>query len=388
MANVTEEQDLKALYNSSGLGAVIQQLQSDLGKSERITLDIAVTGESGTGKSTLVNALRGIGDGEPGAAPTGETRMEPTMYQYPNKDTVKIWDLPGIGTPNFQASDYLERIKFERYDFFIILSVTRFTENDLFLAKEIQQRKKKFYFVRSKIDQDLESDKRREKSRYDENKTLEKLRNASVESLKKGGIESPQVFLMSGRNLEKFDFEKLQEVLEGDLPALKRRAFLLSLSNITSSIIEKKKEVKMGEIWKVALVSAAVAALPIVGLFNGFNISRLVHWLTSCRTHFGLDDHSLRKMAESAGKTREEIKSAVKSTFGTEVSEKNVEKGLEEIENKEHVIYRFLKYVPFLGAAFSAKISYTSSSTLLETAVWEMAEDSKRVLKKTFPLSD
>uniref|UniRef100_UPI00398F5F65 interferon-inducible GTPase 5-like n=1 Tax=Pristiophorus japonicus TaxID=55135 RepID=UPI00398F5F65 len=389
MAGVTEEQELKALYDRGGLGAVIQQLQSYLGKSERITLDIAVTGGSATGKSTLVNALRGIGDGEPGAAPTGETEttMEPTMYQYPNKDTIKIWDLPGIGTPNFQASNYFKHVQFERYDFFIILSAPRFTENDLFLAKEIQQRKKKFYFVRSKIDQELGSGNYREKSHYDENKTLEKFRNASVESLKKGGIESPQVFLISGWNLEKFDFEKLQEVLKEDLPALKRRVLLLSLSNIILSIIDKMKEAKMGEIEKVAHESA-VSAWPIVRLFNGINIIRLVDFLTSCRTHFSLDDDSLWKIAESAGKTRVQIRSAVTSTFGLKVSEKDVEKGLEEIENKEYVIFRFLKYVPFLGAPIGAKISKTSRYTLLETAVWEMAEDSKRVLEKAFPLSD
>ena len=40
---------------------------------------------------------------------------------------LKIWDLPGVGTPNYPRSCYLEKIHFTRYDFFLILSRTRFT---------------------------------------------------------------------------------------------------------------------------------------------------------------------------------------------------------------------------------------------------------------------
>jgi len=97
-----------------------------------------VTGESGSGKSTFVNAFRGLGDEDEGSAETG-----------PN---VKVWDLPGIGTPNFKADEYLELVQFERYDFFIIIASDRFRECHTQLAKEIMRMGKTFYFVCSKID--------------------------------------------------------------------------------------------------------------------------------------------------------------------------------------------------------------------------------------------
>ncbi len=68
-----------------------------------------MTGESGSGKSTFVNAFRGLGDEEEGSAPTGpvETTMKPEAYLHPKYKTVKVWDLPGIGTPSFKADEYL-----------------------------------------------------------------------------------------------------------------------------------------------------------------------------------------------------------------------------------------------------------------------------------------
>ncbi|XP_032357045.1 T-cell-specific guanine nucleotide triphosphate-binding protein 2-like, partial [Etheostoma spectabile] len=112
-------------------------------------------------KSTLVNAFRGIEDGDEGAALTGtmETTKEVTPYPHPNYPNVTLWDLPGMGTPNFPANKYLELVKFERFDFFIIISDTRFRGNDVTLAKKIQKMGEKFYFVRSKIDNDLNARK-------------------------------------------------------------------------------------------------------------------------------------------------------------------------------------------------------------------------------------
>ncbi|KAL1276961.1 hypothetical protein QQF64_023634 [Cirrhinus molitorella] len=132
-----------------------------------VSLNVAVTGKTGSGKSSFVNALRGLNDEDDGAAPTGvtETTMEHTMYEHPEMPNVKIWDLPGIGTPNFKAKKYLKDVKFNTYDFFIILNSERFMEHDIMLAKEIRKQKKSFYFVRSKIDNDITSERKRKKGK-------------------------------------------------------------------------------------------------------------------------------------------------------------------------------------------------------------------------------
>lgn len=135
-----------------------------------------MTGESGSGKSTFVNAFRGLRDEDEGSAETGpvETTMEPKVYLHPKYKNVKVWDLPGIGTPNFKADEYLKLVQFERYDFFIIIASDRFRECHTQLAKEIMRMGKKFYFVRSKIDSNINAEKK--KKSFDQKKALDTIR--------------------------------------------------------------------------------------------------------------------------------------------------------------------------------------------------------------------
>uniref|UniRef100_A0A3P9DR07 IRG-type G domain-containing protein n=1 Tax=Maylandia zebra TaxID=106582 RepID=A0A3P9DR07_9CICH len=93
------------------------------------------------------------------------------QYYYPN---VTLWDLPGIGTPMFPAEKYLKHVEFRMFYFFIIVSETHITENDVKLALKIQEMGKKFYFVRSKIDKDLGAERR--KRNFSKERTLTKIR--------------------------------------------------------------------------------------------------------------------------------------------------------------------------------------------------------------------
>lgn len=168
---------VKADLENIDFGAAAARIQSKL-KQRNTPLNVAITGESGSGKSTFINAFRGIGDEDQGAAPTGvvETTSQVTPYPHPKYPSVILWDLPGIGTTRFPADEYLKLVGFERFDFFIIISDSRFRENDVKLAQEIQRMKKKFYFVRSKIDDDIRAEKRKKRD-FSEEKTLTKIRD-------------------------------------------------------------------------------------------------------------------------------------------------------------------------------------------------------------------
>ncbi|GCC39884.1 hypothetical protein chiPu_0023579 [Chiloscyllium punctatum] len=375
-----------ALFKTGGLESVILEIQSELKRFQDTVLHIAVTGESGTGKSSFINALRGVGDADTEAAGIGEmeTTMEPTKYKYPNQDRVAVWDLPGIGTPNFPAAMYLDRVEFDRYDLFLIVSTTRFKENDMFLAKEIQDRGKKFYFIRNKIDQDLESKERRSISQYDQKEALNELYNSSLDNLTKGGIESPHIFLISCWYMEKFHFGALLQVLEQDLPDLKRRLFLYSLPNVTSDVIDGKKVVMLKEIWKDALCSAVAAAAPVPGLTTAYNITLLVTKLSQYRANFGLDDNSLQRLAKRIRKKPEELKLAVQSTFGVEVSAGLIKTELSKLSRPAGKLRKAVKYLPFVRQVMAGRGTYTTTYSLLETAIEEMAEDAKRVIVKAF----
>ncbi|XP_005755124.1 interferon-inducible GTPase 5-like [Pundamilia nyererei] len=274
---------VKEPLQKNNTAAAAAKIEENIKQQNNIPLNIAITGESGAGKSTFVNAFRGLCDDEEGAAPTGvtETTSEATPYPHPKYPNVILWDLPGIGTTKFPAKKYLKLVGFEKFDFFIIISTTRFTENDVKLAQEIQKMKKKFYFVRSKVDNDIRAERRNR--HFSEERTLTKIRDDCVQRLGGLGFESPQVFLVSSFELHLYDFNLLHQTLDKDLPKNKRDALLFVMPNINPEIIRKKKEAFKRRLYWLTTLSAAVAAVPLPGLSIAVDAAVLVCPTLICR---------------------------------------------------------------------------------------------------------
>ncbi|KTF71694.1 hypothetical protein cypCar_00046401 [Cyprinus carpio] len=353
-----------------------------LDKQDLVELNIGVTGESGSGKSTFVNAFRGLGDEEEGSAKTGpvETTMEPKAYVHPKYKNVKVWDLPGIGTPNFKANEYLKLVEFERYDFFIIIASDRFRECHIQLAKEIVRMGKRFYFVRSKIDSSINAEKR--KKSFDQKKTLDTIREDCEKGLRKISIEDPVVFLISSFELGKYDLNLLQDRMEQELPQHKRRVLMLALPNITLEINEKKKKVLQENIGKVALLSASVATVPLPGLSVAMDFAIVIKEIETYYSTFGLDDPSLQKLCERSGKTIEEFKSLMKSPMIGGINPASILSlaGAAFLLVAENTVEYAVSLIPLLGSVVAGGLSYITVSIMLKRALKDIAEDARIVL--------
>ena len=86
-----------------------------------------ITGVSGTGKSSLLNALRGIGDRDPNAALTGTSEKFETLERFPDlrpEYNRFVWyDVPGAGTRNFPKKRYFYENGLFIFDFVILVIV-------------------------------------------------------------------------------------------------------------------------------------------------------------------------------------------------------------------------------------------------------------------------
>jgi hypothetical protein len=69
------------------------------------------------------------------------------IEQYRDKNNTKIvyWDLPGCGTSNFLRDTYLETVDFNKFDFLIIMTATRLTENDHWLIIQTKTLRRLFF---------------------------------------------------------------------------------------------------------------------------------------------------------------------------------------------------------------------------------------------------
>ncbi|KAL6041180.1 hypothetical protein STEG23_022886 [Scotinomys teguina] len=297
--------------NIHGANAVINATLKNI---DDVPINIAVTGESGVGKSSFINALRGVGHKDEGAAEVGivETTMERTPYKHPKIKTLTLWDLPGIGTMKFPPKDYLEKVKFQEYEFFVIVSATHFTKLELDLAKAIRFMGKNYYFVRTKVDIDLDNEEKCKPHTFDTEKSLQQIRSYCVNSFHQNNMDAPQIFLISNWDLSDYDFPVLMDTLTMDIPNEKHHNLMLSLPNITEAAIDRKRKSMQQFIWLEAFKAGILATVPVVSIFRD-DVERLKEKLNHYRFLFGVDDESLEFIAKDLQMPVEQLKKLIKS---------------------------------------------------------------------------
>lgn len=290
---------IEAYIEKKQLQKAVSVIENALRNIESAPLNIAVTGETGSGKSTFINALRGVGQEEEGAAATGvvETTMKRIAYPHAKLPNVTIWDLPGIGSTNFPPQSYLTEMNFSEYDFFIIISSTRFKENDAQLAKAIDMMGMNFYFVRTKIDNDLDNEQKSKPKTFNKEKILTKIRDDCSEHLQEALVREPPVFLVSNFHMSDYDFPKLETKLLEDLPAHKRHVFSMSLQSLTEATINSKRDSLKQKVFLEAIKAGTLATIPLGGIIMD-DVENLDETFNLYRSYFGLDDASLENYAK------------------------------------------------------------------------------------------
>ncbi|XP_027713989.1 interferon-inducible GTPase 5-like [Vombatus ursinus] len=379
------KEELEALRTACELGDIpkaASRLRERLGSAESGRLEVGVTGESGAGKSSLINALRGIGAEDPGAARTGviETTTQATPYPHPQLPELVLWDLPGAGSPGCPADKYLKQVDFARYNFFLLVSPRRCGTVETRLATEILRQGKKFYFIRTKVDEDLAASRTQRPSGYSESAVLQEIRDHCAERLRAAGVQDPRIFLVSNLSPARYDFPLLVATWERELPAHRRHAGLLSLPDISLQALQKKKDALQEQVLKTALVSGVIQALPVPGLAAAYDDALLIRSLRGYHRSFGLDDDSLARLAEQVGKQAGDLRSVIRSPLATEVSPEAVLRMYaQSSDGAMRVARAFEKGIPVFGTLVAGGISFGTVYTMLQGCLNEMAEDAQRV---------
>ena len=118
----------------------------------------AIAGISGSGKSSLVNAFRGLRSLDAGAAAVGvtETTLQMTRYPDPNPENPFVWyDIPGAGTLKCRDWQYFNDQGLYVFDCIIVLFDNRFTMTDIAILANARRFNIPTYIVRSKADQHI-----------------------------------------------------------------------------------------------------------------------------------------------------------------------------------------------------------------------------------------
>ena len=279
------------------------------------------------------------------------------MYDHLSNPNIKFWDLPGFGTPNYSDLEkYCKTVELEKYHAFLIFSATRFTENDFKLAKKVRSIEKKFFFIRTKIDNDVRSEKR--KRSFNEKALLEKIRRDCAENLNNLLSNEQDIFLISNHHPSKWDFDRLNKALLGALKILQRESLTLSLGVLTSlstEMLKKKVQVLKGRIWMVAGISAAAAC----GLVPEGAICQAE--VALYRSQLGIPNRESVEFSHLTGTTKNKILKTFSDNLLCDVMEDNS-------------VEQFIKYIPFIGVLIMTPKVFYDTCHFLEHSL-ELVED-------------
>ncbi|XP_059126604.1 immunity-related GTPase family M protein 3-like [Peromyscus eremicus] len=249
---------------------------------------IAVTGDSGNGMSSFINALRLIGHEEEDSAPTGvvRTTQKPACYSSSSLSNVDLWDLPGTGVTAQSMENYLEEMEFDKYDLIIIIASEQFSSNHVKLAKAMQRMRKRFYVVWTKLDRDLGT------SAHSEPQLMQSIQESIRENLQKEGMKVPPIFLVSSFEPSSHDFPKLRDTLKKDLSSIRYADSLEILSEICDKSIDRKAfSLKEG-------VPTNHLETPVSRMCDAADLEES---LATYQKSFGVDDWSLQQVAQRTG---------------------------------------------------------------------------------------
>ncbi|XP_046843674.1 uncharacterized protein LOC124437786 isoform X2 [Xenia sp. Carnegie-2017] len=184
---------------------MIQQIELWINKE----IHIAITGESGTGKSSFINAVRGLQANDEGAAPVGnnESTLVPTEYTHPEKENIKLWDLPGIGTSTYPNLEEYCKIEggLKKYDAFLIFSKTRFTHHVQKLVEKVSKElQKPFICVCTNVDIDLKKAREDEGSQFNEASVMENIKKDCLKNLGDLIDDEKDIYTIYDKAPEKF----------------------------------------------------------------------------------------------------------------------------------------------------------------------------------------
>lgn len=361
-----ETKQIKEILEKDGPEKLKQYLMKNLQRWKNEEVRFAITGRSGTGKSTFINKVRGVSryDGDNWAkSGSGNTTLVPTPYKCPTNSRIVYWDLPGIGTTQFKRENYAEEVTLESYDMFIIFIHQGLSEDDVWLADELTKMKKTFCFVRSRVDNDIDN------AEYDGTNKDNVIENIRLKLLSVLSKSEKKLFIISSRNPSIGDWQDLLSYIEESLPGKKFEAFVFSLAGITSSVIAKKKQTLKSRIKYVALAAASVAAIPVPGVDLVLNMKIISDEVLHYKATFGMEnlESSIAERLEcSKYLNRDNLPSIIQASFPKYI-------GMMAVESVADV------YFPIVGSLVSSVSTLGAVSMILKNVLDMFSRDAYKL---------
>lgn len=360
---------------------------------EEATVQGGIIGVTGTGKSSLINALAGRDISEVGVRETTGVVSDISAYEFHG---IVLIDLPGVGTRNWKTETYfsdLEKkstavgkysLRAKDFDFFVLVLANRVLDEDLKLYRLITQKlKKRCFLVRSKFDMDADNN-RRTKGKSDKETHREILADVWRNFPKE---KRDRVFVISSAEPTRGDFEGLETAIRKSLPVVKADKFLAYAMAYSEHGLKKKRIVAEKHAGRIALLSAGNAFNPIPGLGTAVDIGLLLKLSKDLVEVYGLTPEQLEHdfcLYEESEARRLRLKRGVIGAIKSLLSSRGIISILGELgigfEAKE-----LTRWLPYVGQTIAAFMGYRLTSSYGREAISRCEVQALQLLKEAHP---
>ncbi|GEM_PF-193092 len=365
-----------AFTKEESIEDVINNIKAQVDVWEDTEVKIAITGQSGSGKSSLINAIAGSK-----IAPVGfvETTMEPKEYKTENG--IILVDLPGCGTANFPFESYVDDMKLSEFDAIVLVTANRFYEADIKLFNYVTHSlKKPIFLVRTKMDDAVRDGA--EDNGLTRDQVIDMVLNDMVHNTDVSDVSKIYLVSSKPKQISNFDTARLIKDISENLPDIKKGKFISESAAYSEEAIKAKKETIIEIAKRYAYLSAVNGLNPVPGINVAVDVGILSKLTQTVLKSYGLVDSSIAdyiKKSEESGKIRGTIQGLSKwaAQYATEAGIKQLLPKLVVAQTSKS----FISWIPLLGQAVAAGIGYKMTSYFAEKLINESEEKAILALK-------
>jgi GTP-binding protein EngB required for normal cell division/uncharacterized protein (DUF697 family) len=316
-----------------GIHDEAQKLRDRLNRKDRERVRIALFGQPGAGKSSLINKLVGQPLAKVGVHT--DTTTDAATYDW---NGVTLVDLPGYGTKRFPKDSYFERFDVPSFDLFLCVFDGKLHGDDNALFKELRAAGKVCLFVRNQSDKI-----------WQDGKSDEELR-AGIEADLRKQVEDRacEVFFTSCRSGE--GIGALEKAIYDNLEAAKRERWARTAKAASKEFLEAKRDACETYVTLAAGAAAANALNPIPGADIAVDLGIMAGLFKEIRDAYGLSDERLHDLAVGPlqAAAREVVEFASKQGLLTL---------LKRFAGRQ-TVKTVSKYIPFVGQVIAAAVGF------------------------------
>lgn len=316
-----------------------EKIRQKLDEENNTTVSIALFGQPGSGKSSLINKIIGKKVAEVGVE-TDKT-IDAASYEH---NGLKFVDLPGYGTKMFPKETYAEKFKIKDFDLFLCVTSGKLHQADTDFFQELVKIGKVCIFIVNKHDE-----------LWEDGVEIDELEKRKINDIKKHVCHPVEVIFTSCRTGK--GFNDLNEAIMNNITAAKKERWARGAKAYSANFLKEKKEACE----RYVSLSSAAAALnginPIPGVNAAVDITIIMSLFKQIRNDYGLSDDFLSKLQTSSF--------PIVGNLANKITKYAAKEGilmlLKGFGGRE-AVKAFARYIPFIGQAIAASLGYIITS--------------------------